>query len=75
LGIVLDEKGNVIDRLENAQEPESHDPNIRMLQQQNAENNKKNDKKYTSIDKYKPTGNLVYNPELFEKLEKKVTFA
>jgi hypothetical protein len=77
LGIVLDEKGNVIDRLDNSQESEveSHDPNIRMLQQQNAENNKKNDKKYTPIDNYKPTGNLVYNPELFEKLEKKVTFA
>jgi hypothetical protein len=31
-------------------------------------------KEYTPIGKYKPTGNLVYTPELFEKIEKKVTF-
>jgi len=31
-------------------------------------------KVFTPVDKYKPTGNLVYNPEYFEKLEKKVSF-
>jgi hypothetical protein len=36
---------------------------------------KKEQKQFTPIDKYKPTGNMVYNAELFEKLEKKVTFA
>ena len=35
---------------------------------------KKEQKQYTPIDKYKPTGNMIYNPEYFEKLEKKVTF-
>uniref|UniRef100_A0A6C0I0R4 Uncharacterized protein n=1 Tax=viral metagenome TaxID=1070528 RepID=A0A6C0I0R4_9ZZZZ len=74
LGIVLDEKGNVIEKLDHSTEPESHDPNVRLLQQ-NGNESKKTDKQYTPIDKYKPTGNLVYNPELFEKLEKKVTFA
>jgi hypothetical protein len=29
-------------------------------------------KQYTPIDKYKPAG-MVYNPEIFEKLEKKIT--
>ena len=30
-------------------------------------------KQYTPIDKYKPAG-IVYNPDIFEKLEKKITF-
>jgi len=32
------------------------------------------DSKYTPINTYKPTGNLVYNNEMFEKIEKKVQF-
>jgi hypothetical protein len=31
-----------------------------------------NQKQYTPIAQYKPTGNLVYNQEFFEKLEKKM---
>ena len=27
---------------------------------------------YTHLDEYQPTGKLVYNPDLFEKIEKKV---
>lgn len=26
---------------------------------------------FTPINKYKPTGNLVYNPDILEKIEKK----
>lgn len=31
--------------------------------------------KYTPITTYKPTGNLVYNPDIFDKIEKKVSFS
>jgi len=71
LGIVLDEKGNVIDKIEENIEIESHDPQIRLMQA----NAKKEQKQFTPIDQYKPTGNLVYHPEMFEKIEKKVTFS
>jgi len=74
MGIVLDEKGNVIEKLNEHAEFESHDPNERLLNA-TAAAAKKEQKQYTPIDKYKPTGNLVYNPEMFEKIEKKVTFA
>jgi hypothetical protein len=74
LGIVLDEKGNIIQKMDENIEIESHDPNVRLLNH-NKNVEKKEQKQYTLIDKYKPTGNMVYNPELFEKLEKKVTFA
>jgi hypothetical protein len=36
--------------------------------------NQKEKREYKPINQYKPTGNLVYNPEMFEKLEKKVNF-
>ena len=74
MGVVLDERGNILERLNENVEIESHDPNQRLLNLNTAANAKKDQKQFTPIDKYKPTGNLVYNPEMFEKLEKKVTF-
>jgi hypothetical protein len=66
-GMVINEKGQVISS--------KGDDNIE--QQTNDISSKsvtvdKNGKKYTPIDKYKPTGNLVYDPEMFAKIEKKV---
>jgi len=71
LGVVLDEKGNIIDKMDENIQIESHDPGVRLIQA----NAKKEQKQFTSIKEYKPTGNMVYNPEFFEKLEKKVTFS
>jgi hypothetical protein len=68
---VLDERGNVVEKLDENVEIESHDPHVRLMQA----NAKKEQKQFTPIDKYKPTGNLVYHPEMFEKIEKKVTFS
>jgi hypothetical protein len=70
LGIVLDEKGNVISKTGEL-ELESHDPQVRLMQS----NAKKEMRKFTPIEQYKPTGNMVYDPEMFEKLEKKVSFS
>lgn len=75
MGVILDERGNVLEKLNENIEIESHDPNQRLLNMNTAANSKKDQKQFTPIDKYKPTGNLVYNPEMFEKLEKKVTFS
>jgi len=70
LGVVLDEKGNVLEKI-GEEEIESHDPQVRLMQM----NAKKYQRQFTPIGQYKPTGNMVYNPELFEKLEKKVSFS
>lgn len=75
-GIVLDEKGNVVDRIE--RKDASDDPNSRMLQDKsngNANALQKDSKQYTPIQSYKPTGNLVYNKDFFDKIEKKVSFS
>jgi hypothetical protein len=70
-GKVIDERGNIIEKNENGDDDK--DPNSKLL---NDKQNtfQKNGKTYTSINSYKPTGSLVYNPEMFEKMEKKVTF-
>ena len=72
LGVVLDGRGNIIEKLEESKEIESHDPNVRLFNQNKSEEEKK--KSYTPIDEYKPSGNMIYNQDLFRKLEKKVTF-
>tara|TARA_B100000902_G_scaffold108378_1_gene110122 strand:+ start:1272 stop:1853 length:582 start_codon:yes stop_codon:yes gene_type:complete len=70
-GKVLDEKGNVIRDLNLEKDDEDEDMNSKLF---NDKNNtlQKGQKEYTSVKDYKPTGNLVYNPELFERLEKKM---
>ena len=66
-GIVIDEKGCIIENKND--ENNSEDPNYKMTNDKN--NNIKEQKNYTSVKSYKPTGNLVYNQDIFEKLEKK----
>jgi hypothetical protein len=69
-GKIIDEKGNIIEKEE---EENNNDPNSKVLNDGKNSNGKEK-KEYKPINQYKPTGNLVYNPEMFEKLEKKVTF-
>jgi hypothetical protein len=69
-GMILDEKGNIIDKGGNEEEDDT-DVNTKLFKDKNG-NVMKNGKQYTPIDQYKPTGNLVYNPELFETLEKRI---
>ena len=64
-GIVVDEKGNIV---ENKNEDKPEDANYKLI---NDKNNIKEQKNYTSVKNYKPTGNLVYNQDIFERLEKK----
>jgi hypothetical protein len=68
-GIVLDEKGNIIKKQED--DESDNDPNNKLLNDKN-NNLQKPGKQYTSVKDYKPTGNLVYNPEMFEKIERKI---
>lgn len=74
-GVVLDEKGNVVDRME--QNEESDNPNSRLLNDRTngVNGSQKEQKQYTPIQTYKPTGNLVYNQDFFEKIKNKVSFS
>ena len=79
-GYILDEKGNVIDRVEPKEKERDGDNSFlgkesgqNQQNEQKAESTSKDGKKYTPIAQYKPTGNLIYGDAL-EKLEKRVTF-
>lgn len=69
-GMMIDEKGNVIDNGE--QDNKEEDVNNQLFNDKQNNLQKPGQKQYKPIDQYKPTGNLVYNPEMFEKLEKKI---
>jgi hypothetical protein len=70
-GIVIDEKGNIVSKKE---EEDDGDMNTKMFNEKNGDTNK-NQKNYTPIAKYKPTGNLVYGQDMFDKLEKRVNLS
>jgi len=69
-GIVVDEYGNKL----NEENPDitikKEVPNDILLN--NGKQPSVNDKKYTPINKYKPTGNFIYNKEHVTHLEKKL---
>ena len=73
-GKIIDAQGNIIGDKNAPKEDEEDDPND--INSQLFNNGKqpqgKPGKEFRSIDQYKPSGNLVYNNDLFEKLEKKL---
>lgn len=71
-GISVDESGQVVSRKNDVTEiNNSGDPNAQILN--TGETPDKPQKQYTSINQYKPTGNLVYNPDMFNRIEKKTS--
>ena len=67
-GIMVDEHGNIIEEKPAIEDAASGKSSVSTGSQQSK-------KQFTPIDQYKPTGNLVYKPEMFEKIEKKVHFS
>lgn len=63
-GVNVDEKGNIIEKKDDIDELKE--------QQNGGGGGGTNKKQYTPIDAYKPAGNLVYNQDIFDKLEKKI---
>ena len=71
-GKLMDDRGNISDnkKTENVDTPEL--VNAGLIANGNV--NDKSKKDFTPIHQYKPTGKFVYNPEILEKIEKKVSF-
>jgi len=77
-GKIMDERGNITDpRNEDAGFISPEDINARIFNDPRniGPTAIKEAPKYIPISTYKPTGNLVYNPDIFEKIEKKVSFS
>ena len=67
-GIVVDEKGNIV-KQDNDEDMDDN-MNSKFINEKNSESSKKDNKQYTPIQTYKPTG--IYRKEIFEKLEKRL---
>jgi hypothetical protein len=85
-GIIINERGNVISNDDETEDSYDINAGLYKTQQSNQqlekhekkekeEKEKEKEKSYNSIKTYKPTGNLVYDTQLFEKIEKKVSFS
>jgi hypothetical protein len=75
MGIHVDERGNIIEKkgIEQEEDDRPNDPNSGIFNDRSRPTQtQKEQKQYTPIDSYKPTG--VYNKEMFEKIERKVSF-
>ena len=68
-GKTINEKGQVIETKdkETTDESSSMTPDERLLSNENINGVKV--KQFTPINKYKPSGHLVYNPDFFEKIQ------
>jgi len=75
-GIIIDELGNVIKNVNEEEPDDILNVNSQILHDKpnDVKTQSKEQKQYTPIEKYKPTGKLVYHQDMFEKLEKKVSF-
>ena len=71
-GIVIDEKGNFIKKVEENDASGSGGGAAAQSSGSSAGADKKEQKQYTPIQTYKPTGNLIYNNEFFEKIQNKM---
>lgn len=71
-GNIIDQYGNLVKKGEN---DEDDNINSKILNDKSGGPAQKEQKQYTPIDQYKPVGNLVYKPEHFQKIEKKVSFS
>lgn len=78
-GVVVDSYGNVIQKNteDGSNANSSEDPNAGIFNMPGSNSNNgngaKDKKQFTPIDAYRPKGNLVYKPEIVEKLEKEIS--
>lgn len=76
-GIVINEYGQKVDEMESIEDKnqEITNPNDFLFNKKEDNNttNKQKNKNYTPINSYKPSGNLVYNEDLLNKIEDKFT--
>lgn len=71
LGLILDEKGNVIDKIEKGEKNEDNGL-FNSKGGEDGANKTKEAKQYKPIQQYKPSGNFIYDSKFLEKIDNKV---
>lgn len=74
-GIVIDGNGKRLDNQDESNELEllPQDPNMLLFPKGGIKQSEESKKNFKDTNSYKPTGNLVYNNDLFKKLEDKLS--
>jgi hypothetical protein len=75
-GTSYDSFGNIIDKDANSNETDNESNKLidgLMINKPGKDKVKKETKDYRSIDTYEPTGNLIYNNDLFKKIHSKLS--
>jgi hypothetical protein len=70
-GVTVDELGQVVSN-KNELIEDKDDPNAKILNTGAEQSNDKPKKIYNSTENYIPSGKLIYNPDMFNHIEKKV---
>jgi hypothetical protein len=70
-GVTVDELGQVVSN-KNEMIEDNNDPNSKILNTGGNNQDDKPKKIYNSTDNYVPTGKLIYNPDMFNHIDKKV---
>jgi len=71
-GVSVDELGQVVSNKNEMINNNSNDPNSKILNTGATSEDDKAKKIYNSTDNYVPTGKLIYNPDMFNHIDKKV---
>jgi hypothetical protein len=70
-GVTVDELGQVVSN-KNEMIEDNDDPNSKILNTGGNNQDDKPKKIYNSTDNYVPTGKLIYNPDMFNHIDKKI---
>ena len=70
-GVTVDELGQVVSN-KNEMIEDNDDPNSKILNTGGSNQDDKPKKIYNSTDNYVPTGKLIYNPDMFNHIDKKI---
>ena len=73
-GLIIDENGERVEQTsrDSANDNSEYSPMLLSNESVTDPSQVKNSKKYTPITSYKPSGNLIYNKELLNKIENKI---
>jgi hypothetical protein len=71
-GVTVDELGQVVSNKNEMVDYNDNDPNSKILNTREEQPDGKSKKIYNSTDNYVPTGKLIYNPDMFNHIDKKV---
>jgi hypothetical protein len=72
-GRIVNEKGVIEEIIEDDPDETDKDTGDKSLSEKVTMNTHKNSRNYTPIKQYRPSGNLVYNEDIFNKIEKKMS--